>query len=744
MMFSSPLTPGARMPIAVRLVLVSGLAASAWAQRPSSARVGDASALVLEDAAARARLPEFMIIPAATADELTPAAPVDATAFTTWTRSLGDNGARRYSSLKQITKDNVDQLEVAWTYRSGDGAANIQATPIIVGDLMVMPTPGNAIVGVDAATGRERWRRPIEGLGRRLQDVPARRGLVYWPGEAGAPARILFGAGDFIYALDPRTGEPLDSFGEGGRTPIPTGATTAGVVHRDVFITTGLNGDVFGYDVRTGAPRWRFRSVAQGTDFGAETWDDPQAGANGWSGLSLDEGRGLVFVALGAPRPDMVGVDRHGDNLFANCLLALDATTGERRWHFQDVRHDIWDLDVCVPPNLVTIEKDGRRIDVVTTASKAGHLLLLDRTSGKPIFPLRLRRAPVSLLPGERTAPYQPDPELPEPISRMEFHPDLITDRTPEARAFVEAVVAKSTYGFFEPFRPGVPNLFIGSRGGAEWSGAAVDVPTGRLYITSNRWVSRITVLPNDDKERDPRFPPSAGEKHYQQHCAACHGPARAGIGMVPPLLGLKHRMNDAQVLDLVTNGRAAMPPNVTLTAAEKTELLDYLFRRNQPPSRPGGGGPGAAPEPKYLFNGFQFLVDHEGYPGIKPPWGQLNCYDLSTGKILWRVPLGELEELTKQGVPLTGSQNLGGASVTAGGLVFVAGTQDERLRAFDADTGKELWSAKLPFAGTAAPAIYEVDGRQYIVITATGGGRVGGASGVGDAYVAFALKRSL
>lgn len=700
------------------------------------------SELALEDAEARARLPEFKIIPAATAEELTPAAPVDAEGFTTWTRSLGDHGARRYSSLQQITRENVGQLEVAWTYRSGDGFANIQATPIIVDDLMIMPTAGRAIVGVDAATGRERWRRTFPGLGRRLQDVPARRGLVYWPGDEQAPARILLGAGDFIYALDPRTGELLPSFGVRGRTPIPTGATTAGVVYRDVLITTGLNGDVFGYDVRTGAQRWRFRSVAQGADFGAETWDDPQAGANGWSGVSLDEGRGMVFVALGAPRPDMVGVDRHGDNLFANCIVALDAATGERRWHFQDVRHDIWDLDVCVPPNLVTIEKDGRKIDVVTSASKAGHLLLLDRVSGKPIFPLRLRRAPVSKLPGERTASYQPDPVLPEPVSRMAFDPAEITDRTPEARAFVEAVVAKSTYGFFEPFSPGVPNLFIGSRGGAEWSGAAVDVPTGRLYVTSNRWVSRITVLPNDDKERDPAHPPSAGERHYQQHCASCHGPTRAGVGMVPSLLGLKHRLNDAQVLDLVTNGRAAMPPNLVLNDGEKAELLDYLFRRNQPPTRAGGGGPGAAAEPKYLFNGFQFLVDHEGYPGIKPPWGLLNCYDLATGRILWRVPLGELEELTRQGVPLTGSQNLGGASVTAGGLVFVAGTQDERLRAFDADTGQELWSAKLPFAGTAAPAIYEVDGRQFVVITASGGGRVGGASGPGDAYVAFALKR--
>jgi quinoprotein glucose dehydrogenase len=699
-------------------------------------------AMTVEDAAARATLPEFKTIAAAATHELTPAQPVDAADFRGWTRSQGDAGSRRYSALRQITRENVRELQVAWTFRAGDGAANVQCTPIVVDGLMYLPTPGRAIVALDAATGRERWRRPIEGLGQRLQDSPARRGLVYWPGDATAGARLLLGAGDHVYALDPKTGEPIPGFGTGGRAAIPTGATTAGVIFRDTFVTTGLTGDIYGYDVRTGVQRWRFRSVARGEDFGAETWDQPQAGANGWSGLSLDEGRGLVFVALGAPRPDMIGVGRHGDNLFSNCIVALDVESGRRLWHFQDVRHDIWDLDVVGPPNLVTIQRDGKAIDAVTCFSKAGHLFVLDRLSGKPLFPVRLRRAPTSKLPGERTAPYQPDPELPEPLSRMEFHPDMITDRTPEARAYVEAIVNRSTYGFFEPFTEGKPNLFIGSRGGAEWSGAAVDVPTGRLYITSNRWVSRITVFRNDDRERDPRYPPSAGEQHYALSCAPCHGPSRLGIGMAPPLVGLKSRMTDAEVLELLAKGRGAMPPNLVLDDAQKRDLLDYLFRRNQPPTRKGGGGAAAGDHPPYVFDGFNFLVDHEGYPGIKPPWGLLNCYDLATGKALWRVPLGEIEELTKQGVPLTGVQNLGGATVTAGGLVFVAGTSDEKLRAFDADTGAELWSAKLPFAGTAAPAVYEADGRQFVVITATGGGRAGGPSGAGDAYVAFALPR--
>lgn len=726
---------------ALRLASATILALNAAAARGSGPGVNADAAI--EDPRARARLPEFRVIPAAEPHERTPAAPVDAAQFARWTRSQGDMGSRRYSTLRQINRGNVRDLEVAWTFRSGDGAANVQCTPIVVDGLLYAPTPGRALVAIDAATGVERWRKPLEFPRQpRPQDSPARRGLTYWPGGDGHRPRIIFGAGDWVYAVDPRTGEAIAGFGEAGRVAIPTGATASAAIFRHVLVTTGLTGDIYGFDVRSGARLWRFHSIARGDEYGAETWDGPQAGANGWSGMSMDEHRGIAFVALGAPRPDMVGVGRRGDNLFSNCILALDALTGRRLWHFQDVRHDIWDLDVCAPPNLVTIERDGRRVDAVTGMSKAGHLLLLDRVSGKPIFPFRLRRAPTSRLPGERTSPYQPDPELPEPISRMEFHPGMITNRTPEARDFVSKVVARSNYGRFEPFEEGKPTLFIGSRGGAEWSGAAVDVPTGRLYVTSNRWVSKITVIANDERERDPRHPPSAGEQHYQVHCASCHGPNRAGIGVAPPLIGLRKRMKDEEVLELLRTGRAAMPPNVLLGEAEKKDLLDYLFRRNQPPSRRVAEGQQVEGRPKYVFDGFNFLVDHEGYPGIEPPWGLLNCYDLSTGRALWRVPLGELEALSQQGVSLTGSQNLGGATVTAGGLVFVAGTQDERLRAFDADTGRELWSAKLPFAGTAAPAVYEVDGRQFVVITATGGGRVGGASGPGDAYVAFALKK--
>jgi quinoprotein glucose dehydrogenase len=690
----------------------------------------------LEDPAARAALPEYQTIPAAAGVELSPAVPLRPESFTSWTRSQGDSGARRYSARTQINRKNVRDLAVAWTYHSGDGARNIQCTPIVVDGVLFAPTAGRSIVALDAATGRERWRFKVEQPAHPgLEDEPARRGLVYWPGDSASAPRILFGSGRWIYALDPKTGSPLAEFGQNGRVALPTGATVSGVVYRGVFVTAGLYGDIYGYNVRTGALLWRFATVPHGNEFGADTWQGEDQGlANCWGGLSLDEDRGIVFAAIGAAQPNFVGVGRIGDDLYGDCVLALDALTGKRLWHFQNLRHDIWDLDNAAAPTLVTITRDGRRIDAVTCVSKTGTLLLLDRTSGKPIFPFRLRRAPVSRLPGERTAPYQPDPELPEPFSTPEFRLADVTTRTPEAHAFVLGQVQRASYGWFEPFTEGVPNLFMGSRGGGEWSGTAVDLPTGRLYVSSNRIVSKVTVFATDEAVRDPKYPPSPGEMLYLQSCAACHGPQRAGNGMIPPLIGLRQRMTDDQVAALLRTGRNAMPPAPPMTGDQRRDLLDFLFRRNQPPSKASG----AASPSRYTFDGYNFLTDQEGYPGINPPWGLLNCYDLNTGKILWRVPLGEYPELTKQGIPKTGTQNLGGATVTAGGLVFCAGTADRMIRAFDADTGTELWKAELPWSGYAAPAVYEANGKEFVVITATGGGKVGGPTG--DAYVAFAL----
>nr|MDQ3622729.1 PQQ-binding-like beta-propeller repeat protein [Verrucomicrobiota bacterium] len=675
---------------------------------------------------------EHVTIPAADPDQLTPANGWPALdSFRTWTRSLGGPTSNRFSALDQINKSNIAQLEAVWTYHSGDGSGILQCNPIIVDGVMFAPTVGHHIVALNAATGAELWRFKPEKKANRLEDIPARRGLLYWPGESDAPARVIFAAGNWIYALDPKTGKPVASFGQEGRAELPTAGTVAGAVWKRVLIMPGYNADVFGYDVVTGKMLWRFHTIPRPGEFGAETWKRPDQGANCWGGMALDEPRGIAYVSTGSPKPNFDGTRHLGQNLFANCVIALTAATGERLWHFQEIRHDIWDLDLPAAPNLVTVTRAGRRVDAVAQVTKIGNTLLLDRLTGEALFPFRLRRAPASKLPGEKTWPYQPDVQLPEPFARQVFSREDITNRTPEARAFVEQLVSRANMGWFEPFENARPTTFYGLHGGAEWTGSAFDPTSGRLYVSSNELPWIVTVFRDDDAP--PAKPPTAGEQLYQQLCATCHGPDRVGVGVAPPVRGLRHRMNDEQVVSLLKTGRNLMPPTAPLSAEQQKQLLDFLFARDRPhppadPSEP----------PRYSFGGYRKVLDHEQCPGCKPPWGSLNCIDLNTGRLVWKVPLGEHEELTKADIPKTGTENFGGATVTAGGLVFCSGTRDDKIRAFDAETGAELWAAKLPRRGSAPPAVYEVDGRPFVVIAATGGGKLGPPTG--DAWVAFAL----
>jgi quinoprotein glucose dehydrogenase len=694
-----------------------------------------------EDAVARSQLPEFKVLPAAPVSALTPANGwPDVRSMTNWHRSLGDATSSRFSALAQINRGNVQRLEVAWTYHSQDGAGNIQCNPIMVDGLMFAPTVGHHVVAIDGVNGREIWRyRPaIPARGMRLEDLPARRGLTYWPGTSNEPARLLFTAGNWIYALSPKTGQPIAGFGEGGRAVLPTGGTVGGAVYQRVLVVPGFNRDVFGYDVGTGKLLWTFHTIPQPGEFGYESWSGAADGANCWGGMALDEQRGIAYVATGSPKPNFVGTGHHGDNLFANCVVALDASTGRRLWHFQEIRHDIWDLDIPAPPNLVTVMREGRRVDAVAQVTKLGNTLLLDRLTGQPLFPFRLRRAPVSRLAGEWTAPYQPAPEWPEPFARQQFSAADITDRSEEAHEYVQKRVASANQGWFEPFEEGKPTVLYNIHGGAEWTGAAFDPTSGFLYVSANELPWMITVFRDDpEPARDPQHP-SLGEKVYQQNCTACHGPDRVGVGTAPPLRGLRHRAKDADVVALLKTGRNLMPPSPPLTDAEQAALLDFLFLRDAPRRMEESNRPAS---PRYTHNGYPKLLDHENYPGAKPPWGTLNCLDLNTGKLRWKVPLGEHPELLAQGLPRTGTENFGGAMVTAGGLVFCGGTRDELLRAFDKETGAELWRHKLPFGGFATPATYVVNGRQFVVIAATGGGKLGGKTG--DAYVAFALPTS-
>ena len=688
-------------------------------------------AWAIEDASARARLPDLQIIPAA--DAATPAENSGHKPDTHWYRSHGNHGSTRFSSLKEIHRNNVSGLKQAWVYHSGDGVGNIQCNPIAVDGILYMPTVGHCIVAVDGAHGKEQWRFKPEGQ-------PAFRGLTYWNHAPDGQPRLLFNAGEWLYMLDPQNGKPITSFGKQGRAR--TGHfRVAPAVHNTLILLSGYEGDAFALDLETGQERWRFHTRPRAGEYGHETWSQVEAGANDWSGTALDSSRGIFYLTTGSPKPNFIGNSHRGDNLFSNCVIALDATSGKRLWHFQEISHDIWDLDLPAPPVLVSVHRGNELVDAVATVSKMGNTLLLDRTSGQPLFPFRRKKAPVSRLHGEETAPYQPALQRPQPFARPLFGMDQITRLSPEAHQAVlnqlhpSEAGASANMGWFEPFEAGKPTAFFGIHGGAEWSGAAFDPSTGFLYVTSNElpWFPTVSRVPLKFTETAAHSLP--GRKIYEKHCMACHGHSGEGSGVHPPLIRIGQRMTRKDIQSLLSTGRNLMPAASGLDDAMTHSLLDYLlFEPSVQEKTP-------SPEttaPRYTYNGYPKLLDHEGYPGCQPPWGTLNCVDLNRGILRWQVPLGEHEILTQRGHSITGTENFGGATVTAGGLVFAAGTRDLKIRAFDAVTGEELWSHRLPFGGYAPPTTYEAMGKQYIVIPATGGGKLGGTQG--DAYVAFAL----
>lgn len=683
----------------------------------------------------RKELPERITVPAADPQSLTPASgwpPQDY--FHQWTRSHGNSANTRYSALTGINKDNVASLRVAWTYHSGDLRAewgrNLQANPIIVDRMMIAPTIGHALVAVNAATGEEIWRfQPDERWVGREGEYTAQRGLVYWQGDSQHPGRVYFNAGQHLYCLEARSGHPVPTFGEGGRTRTGVVAV-AGAIYRDVIVVPSKSESaIFGYDIHTGLLRWRFNTVPQ---LGERNYD-PQGGTRWnafcWGGLALDESRGLVFFGLSDPNLD-AGSNISGHltrNLYANCVLALQAETGEYVWHFQEMPHDIWDTDIPSPPILVTVEREGRQVDAVAALTKMGNTLLLDRTTGRPLFDFRMRRAPVSALPGVKTWPYQPDPELPEPFADVEFHPSDVTERSPEAHAAVLKQIEGATWGRFQPFqKPDQKVVYFGVHGGADWPGGCFDPETATVYVSANHipWTWSVTDY---RRIRGERF--GEGAAVYSRTCAVCHGPDRRGIGNASSLVGLGQRYTDrSRVEEIIRKGTGNMPPVTGIEDRDIQRLLQYLYAEGEPPE----GG-----EPEFVYSGLKRLRDHEELPGSKPPWGTLAAIDLNSGRIRWQVPLGEHPGAPDEIQP-TGVENFGGPVVTAGGLVFCAGTKDHLIRAFDKDTGAELWRHQLPFGGYAPPTVYSIDGRPYVVIAASSGGNPGGR--LGDTYVAFTL----
>ena len=678
-----------------------------------------------------AGLPEFKTIPAATHDELSPANGwPPASDSTQWTRSNGGSTSDRYASFTEINKQNVKTLTQAWIYHSNDGSANVQCNPIFVDGLLYVATPGFHLCALDGATGKEVWRFTPEKQGNGLQDVPARRGLLYWAGDAQDPPRVLFTMGTWMYALDPKTGKPVTPFGQNGRAPLPgSGVSVPPVLYKHSIICPGFDRDVYAYDVRTGAPLWDFNTQPHGTEFGSATWDsdaEEHDGCNDWGGMCLDESRGIAYVATGSPKPNFLGMLHPGDNLFGNCIIAIDAVTGRRLWHFQEIRHDVWDLDIPSGPSLVTVMHDGMKVDAVADVTKIGDVLLLDRLSGKPLFPFRLRRAPAATLPGERAAVYEPDPEMPEQVAEQSFGPDDATNISPSEHDAIANFLKGATWGRFQSFTEGKPNAYSDIDGGGEWVGASVD-PNGRLYVsvTQRPWfinVHRVAVAVQ------PTTPDGlAGQKIFLANCAVCHHADRGGNGFAPSLIGLGDRLQQADVALILHKGRGGMPPQPQLSEDDINKLGAFLLAKAD----------SNAPA-QWTFDGYQHLQDPQNYPGCKPPWGKLVCVDLNTGHIAWQVPAGEYPELTAKGIPKTGTPTMGGPAVTGSGLVFLSGTCDPTIGAYDADNGNELWSGRLPVSGSAPPIVYQDNGHEYVALAACGGGKIGGPTG--DSWVAFAL----
>jgi glucose dehydrogenase len=660
----------------------------------------------------------------------------------------GGPGQTRYSPLKQINRSNVARLRVAWTYDTADGPNASQTQPIVVNGVLYGITPRHKVIALDAATGKLLWRfdSGIEGRG-------PNRGPMYW--AAGGDRRVFASVRNYVYALDARTGEPISQFGHDGRIDLRENLgrdpekqsvvlTSPGAVYKDLLILGDRTpetlpappGDIRAYDVRTGKLCWSFHTIPHPGEFGYDAWPKDawtySGAANNWAGMSVDDTREIVFVPTGSAASDFYGADRIGNDLFANSLLALNAETGKRIWHFQAVHHDLWDRDFPSPPTLVTVKRDGKLIDAVAQTTKHGWVFLFDRTNGKPLFPIEQRRYPASSVPGEIAAETQPLPTKPAPFARQLLTRDMLSNRTPEIHRWaLEQFRTFRSEGQFVPLSTDRETaVFPGFDGGAEWGGSAFDPETGVLYVNSNdvAWTSSL----GENKGG------KTVEQLYRNNCAGCHRDDMLGTPpSIPSLVDLRGKRRSDDIAAAIRQGAGRMPSFPNLSRLDSILIAEYVL------SGVSKELPGVGVSPvnqRYRFTGYRKWLDPDGYPAVAPPWGTLNAINLNTGEYAWKIPLGDYPELAAQGVKNTGTENYGGPIVTAGGLVFIGATNfDRKFRAFDKKAGTLLWQTTLPLAGNATPITYEVNGRQFVVIDATGGkGKRGDPSG--GIYVAFAL----
>jgi quinoprotein glucose dehydrogenase len=700
----------------------------------------------LERGEDRAALPEYRVVPALAAPATTPSTRENSPRFLNWQRSGADSYSSKYSELSQINAGNVAQLQLAWTYRSKENKwyENVETNPIFADGDVFTTTPGGFLVSIDASNGKENWRTEIR--------MPARRGLVWWAGDKMLAPRLFVPSDDGVYAVDPKNGAIVKDFGTDGRVANNSSYVPPAVDGGRLIVAT-VAPSIEAYDVESGRQLWRTSLLEHlPPDKTDSSRPFTLSGGTVWSGLSVDSSRSMAFVTTGNAFPILYGPYRPGQNHYTNSVVAVDTRSGNIKWSFQEVAHDLWDFDVVGAPVLVTVTRNGQSIDAVAAVTKIGNTLLLDRDTGAPLYNFRLRKAPVSLVPGEQTWPYQPDVEIPEPFAKSTFEPSDITDISEKDRAAVIGKLKGAQYGFFTP--PGINSKIVtyGVHGGAEWPGAAVDEEKGILYVPSNHdpWTERLfysEAVPNPVRWTD-----KTGDAIYQNKCSGCHGVRREGYFD-------RETLPNKDAGDLRNAGDIAYPSLVGITSVRHIVDTSWFFVAHDGVELPN---PVSAEDilamDRYLSAAdhfsddrrslevayvWQVLLDGSGHPGSKPPWGTITAIDLNTGRKKWNVPFGEYEDLKSSGVPITGQPNFGGVIATKGGIVFATGTVDQKVRAFDADSGGQLWSYDLPAAGSAPPMTYEIDGVQYLVVVASGG-IFAGFKDRSDTIVAFKLPPAL
>jgi quinoprotein glucose dehydrogenase len=700
---------------------------------------------------------------------------------TTWSAYLGGPDASHYSALSQINRSNVNQLEIAWSYKTGN-ERSYEFNPIIVGRTMYVVANHVSVIAIDATDGHELWvYHPSE-----VRPLETHRGINYWRSADGSDERLLITFNDRLHAINARTGKLIDSFGDHGLVDLRQGlgrdpesihliqTGTPGQVFEDLIILGSETGEEYGsppgdiraYDVRTGRMVWIFHTVPHPGEFGYDTWPKDawkySGGTNCWGEMSLDEQHGIVYIPLGAPTYDFYGADRTGVNLFADCLLALDARSGKLIWYYQLIHHDLWDYDATAAPQLLEVQHDGQSVPIIAEATKQGFVYVLNRVTGKPLWPIEERPVAKSSMPDEHSWPTQPFPTVPPPFARQSFTTADIDPYilSPRDREHWTSIVAHAVNrGLFTPPEQTDTVEFPGNRGGANWGSTGSDPTKGTLYVVSmdipailkneSRQAPSLWDLPNDGT------PEHKGKAVYFNYCQRCHGETRAGAPpAIPSLVDAPSVFGEETIKSAVRYGRQDMPGYADLTDSLIQDLILFLKDPSKAPEAitpkpPIPPVPGQAAPPLRFWTGYNLLPSI-----IRPPWSTLTAYDLNTGAIKWQVPLGNApqgasEKLTGAGIMLPRN----GPVVTAGGLIFVATKDEGKLHAYDQETGKELWAGLLPAASEGVPSVYQVDGREYIVVCATSprqteiprdGPTQATAEEVQRSYVAYALPKSL